>query len=547
MLPTFVVLIIAAGAFFACRLLLKRTVLASIMFAAAVLLAGLFVTGGRIAFEYYVRARPEAYLLVDASGSCSGLADDPVVQGLMKHIPSRNVRYFAGSLSSSRSQVDPNYTALADSLRTLLGSLDENARVAVVSDFRDNRSLIEPFADPRVFALLSGETPSAPVVSGFEAPEFAQSGESFDVSATVYAPTAASVGYTLTLDGRVVSRGVWNLPQGESTISLKVRPASEGFALLELKTDGGDGAQRMIDVLPSFYKVWFAAGRPSAEFARVRRFFERIRWLKCDVRILARPGETLTIPQTGYDAYVLMDLSDAQVANPATVGSIREPVFYATGARRPVEIAGLLSAFTNLRLTGAPQDKPFRFGNTETVVRVIADVEPLMEVSPLRRVFFGWDTWKWDTGSVSLGIDENRFVSFWKAQAAFLIAGRSQPVELDRLNYFTGEPNPAGAATPGVHTFSTNGATYRILVTDNPAERPLPPDFNAARQFTTNVSPLESAADARVYLRTVLGTDKVLTRREFSFEFRKRPEAYIALVVILILFWLLGDLQKLKE
>jgi hypothetical protein len=84
-------------------------------------------------------------------------------------------------------------------------------------------------------------------------------------------------------------------------------------------------------------------------------------------------------------------------------------------------------------------------------------------------------------------------------------------------------------------------------VTDIPAERPLPADAAAARMFTTNGSPLESAADAREYLRSILGDDKALTRREFSFDFRKRPEAYIAIVVLLILFWLLGDLQKLKE
>lgn len=543
MLTTLIAFAAALAAFLAGRLLRKRSAGTSLLLALAVLLLGMFAFDKKIAFDAVRRERPSLVLLTDVSKSCASVTNSAEWRALSQAVPARNRWYFADALSRNPAALNAEYTAAADGLHTLLGRLPESARVVLVSDFRDNRSGLDPFSDPRVTCVAAGSPVTGPVVAGFEAPEFVQSGETSQADVTVYSPSAASVAYSLTSGGN----GTLRVPAGLSEHALAFRPSAEGFTVVELRA-GDSTARRMVDVLPSFYRIYIAAGRPSPEFARVRRFFDGTRWMKCDAKLLVRPGDTVTLPESGYDGMILMDLSDAQVRNPAALDRFPAPVLYATGLRKAAEYAGLLSHFTNLKPAGQASDRSMRIGTADAVVRLAAaNVEPLVTVSPSRRVFFGWDTWKWDASAEALGVEENRFGAFWKQQAVFLIAGRSRPVELDRLNYVTGEPNPSGAADAGVHEVPTNGNVYKILVADNPAEASLPPDLETAARFSTNVVTLDSLSSPKAFAAGLTRGPRVILLQHFEFSFRTHWLSYVLLAAALILYWVLADLEGMKR
>jgi hypothetical protein len=229
----------------------------------------------------------EAYLLVDSAEAVRNWRTIRSSGTYSNISPPRNVRYFAGSLrlrataSTLTSPLSPTRCAHSSGASTRTRASRSSATFGTTARVRAVRGHagLRPSSGRgsvlgrrrRISTLRNSSNPANPSTPPRRS----------------ISPVNAKVGYTLTLDGRIVSRGTWDLPQGESTLPLRIRPASEGFALLELTLDGGDAARRMIDVLPSFYKVWFAAGSlpPSRES---RRFFERFRWLQCDVRVLVR-------------------------------------------------------------------------------------------------------------------------------------------------------------------------------------------------------------------------------------------------------------------
>ncbi|OHD54768.1 MAG: hypothetical protein A2Y33_02020 [Spirochaetes bacterium GWF1_51_8] len=536
------------------RLVRKNSVAASLLFGAALFTAAHFAFDTRIEIKYTIRDYPDVYLLIDQSASCNGLS--PTLGELIALAGGDKTFYFADTISQDVGTLNPEFSLVFDAVRTLGNKIAPGSKIVTVSDFLDNSSIGKPEWSPHVYPLVYGGMGDTLSIYSFSADEYIQGGEPAMMNIEVYSDSAKSVTLVLSENGKAVMTKQLALKPGINPAKIPHTFQSQGYKILGVAVNGGDTATNnnslkwAVNIMPSYYKLLVVAGRPSEEYAALKRFLDKIRWISPEYAVLKSKEETYSLKGIDtYNAIILLDLSGSQLEDLQTLSSTKKKVFYQPGVKKKAEAASLLEALGFDSPEFKPGETKFLYNGQELVVKTgFANTPLLFETAQNIRIFLGWDTWKWDFLTLAMGIDLGIHSDFWRNQLNFLIGGADSVNLPDKLNYVAGSMNPAGTNLPGVYTVSLKGQTHPVSISLNPAEHAgLPPDVSAAKTISSNLHYVSSVDNWKEYFEGVRGNEKLEKEIALLFMFRNNPVVFFVLLAMLTMFWILKDTEEIKR
>lgn len=545
-------------------LLIKRTAwFNALFFGIFILFVLLFVFKKELNIRWSERIPAPVYLLVDRSLSSTGR----YYPHFQANSPRYKVFYFADSLSERTNGLNPEFTSLYDSIRALKNTAGAQAKIIVFSDFLDNNSLNGFEKTGGVYPVLperSSLTSNYFSLTDIRIPDFYETGEPVPLTASFYSSRSRRK-ELLVLDGnRVLNARSIPAGKGYQTVQWDMTLPQTGNRILTFVLKDPDSGQtavpqvkKSVEGISGMQRILFIAGRPSEEFVFLKRFIEKIRWLRTDFVLPATGKKKINpniISRQKYNALIFMDVSKDQFASGDPAEQMRStglPVFYQTGTRNFDEIETLVRSFTNITSLRNYSEIKFRYNNNDLIVlSALATENQLLEISPKERIFFGWNSWKWDFIRSKEDIAYNDYESFWQNQINFLLnssVNRSLPV---RLNYYFGENDIPGTndQKSGLLRYQTNGQNYLMTVGHHPAESaPLPPDTDTALRYQTNLVFADEIASFPEWIEKVRGKEKVTVERKWSVSFANDLPAFIIMALSIILFWIFRDREEMTH
>lgn len=529
---------------------------AALPFALAVFLMTQFITGRKWTLHWTVSRRPPVFLLADGSLSMKGYFDGPIPGGR-----SYAVRYFASRLfrDSTRKAGDAQSTSLYDSVRLLKNEGGPRARVILLSDLRDNASA-EPLEQTEgVLPLVFTNAPAAPgpFLTRTDIPDYFETGGPVPLRLEVRSPRAGDfIGVSIREGDRTLLDRNYPLARGSNSITAEFYPRFEGAGVVTVRIRSGESSvsfQRALFGMPARSRILLLCGRPSAEFAFLRRFLERLSWIRTDSRVLVRPGEKFPPPDTGrYHGVIVMDASPEQFANMTSffsqAASSRVPVLIQTGLRPLRDISALASVFPDVpddhfRALRDPAAVSMKVGQEELPVLVsVSSPSVLFDAGQRARIFTGWDTWKWDFEELARGLSLNRFERFWQNQIQYLLKDTAPGHPFRTLNFLPGAPDPARYPTNGIYSVVSNGTRYLLSVQDNPAETFGGPGMDpAALDGFGDRLVFKGWQDLNDQAERLTAKEKVRVRKSLTIDPAQDPAVWILVFLCLALFWAVKD------
>ncbi len=540
----------------------KGSIPRGIVFGLFLLIATLFLFDKIFNIEFMKRQSPPVYLLIDKSLSAKiNETQKENLLSLKRLISDRRIYYFADTISQDTNTLNPQYTSLIDSVATLQNTAPGNARIIIASDFNDNRSFapldknISETRPDKFFPVIMENPEDKPLsIYDLEIPEIIQSGEPVEIKVRIYSRNPDSAILSVKDGTRVLSRKNLSLSEGLTPVTIRETLYGEGYRTFEfeLQKHGETVSSHkfLVSLVPDFYRILVIAGRPSSEFVFLRRFLERLKWIRSDFIVLTGPNDKARLQNLNrYSGIILMDITDNRIENLEALSQYDKPVFYQPGLNDSLSILRIMSHFTNIDLRDNPSQQRFIFNNTELVIKTAFNIEaPLLEISPERRIFFGWESWRWDFMQLPVGIAQNNYDAFWKNQVNFIISADMVSPVVSRLNYITGERTPAPHKDTGLYTFVTNNEEMRFMVSENPAETAvLFPDIKTAMVYNTNITRLAELNNPSRFIDKITGEQKIEVKQRFTIDTRNNLIILILMAGLLILFWILSDRENIAS
>jgi hypothetical protein len=540
----------------------KRSLLPFLLLGFALLLMILFIFNAHWDFHYRTILPPYVFVLVDKSLSVGNVPD-------LKNSPILRINYFADTVSEKTNGLNPEFTALFDSIRTIKNKAGMDSKIIVLSDFNDNASLSPSEKFPFVYpVIVQNETNERNRISLYkvEMPEWIQAKEGVKIKIFTYVSGSVSASVnsikaklTLKNEKNVLSEKIVTLKTGLNELSWEQTFSFAGCQLIQFQVENlSDPAakpsslSRLVQSVPEFYRIYFLAGKPSEEYAFVKRFLGKIKWVKIESALLKQKGETIAIPNLQNDSgVILMDLEDRQIRNFEALQEARKrkiPIFYQVGLNEISQTRLLLGLFTNGNFMENFSERKFLYNNNELIVKSILDSEGLIwDFQDKGRVFWGWDTWKWDFMKIPEELAYQNFENFWQNNLHFILEESGMGMELEKLNYVLGEENPLHQNKKGIYSFLTNQKEEKIFISDNPEELALKtPNLEIARNYQTNLIFLDQIKDFEGYAKTIMGNQKVFVEKILTIDFRSNIIIFLLIAACLIFFWILSDYEKIK-
>jgi hypothetical protein len=543
-----------AGGFLFMRLARKYSVAVSILFGAIFWFGAHFLFDTRAEFKYTVRAYPEIYFLIDKSASCT--PDPAVLDELISQAGGGHVYYFANTISRETNSLNPQFTVLFDAVRTLLNTIPPNSRIVIVSDFLDNASLSPAPKSGLIYPVITPQPGGELALYRADMEDYYQSGEPVKIPLHIYSKSPQIVTVSVLDNGKPALKQTFPVKAGMNILKLPLAFHTEGFRTVTVSVNGSGGdtnnysVTRIVNILPSYYKILVVCGRPSPEYAAIKRFLEQIRWVSPEFHVMISKSDTYTLDNlAAYQGILLMDLSDYQLKNTAALAAYKNKIFYQPGLKRFDEIPAIFAALSLSGLKPKQSETKFSYNNQDLVVKTSFERDnPLFDTTPNIRVFLGWDSWKWDFITLSMGINMGVYADFWRNQLNFIIGGKNTGGVPDKLNYFSGEKNPSGKTLPGIYLVSADSMKYPISVQDNPAETAmLPPDTLAAKEFNTNAVEMTSIDNVPAFLSTIRGADQIERTDTVLIAFRDNFWIFLVFLSTILAFWIVRDMEEIKR
>lgn len=530
-------------------LFFRRVSALSAVFLALFLWLALLALFGKTAhFTITSRERPKAAFLLDVSRSVQ--ADFQAIEKLNSR--DTPVYYFSGSLSDRKSLLEQGETAVIDSILTARKLLGDNTRLIVVSDFNDNASMNTFTRQDNVIPVVtppSGQNAGSPVLLTIESPETIESEEPFQWYARIYSPKTAKASIILKNKSQIVQSVAVTLKPGINWVTNQSTLTGKGIQDLTFSIGKSSSLRRLIYSVSQLYRLALIAGRPSEELAFLRRLLSKLKWIGIEANILLKPGDFAVIPkQDEYQGLIIMDITDKQIKNPLSLNVFKKPVLFIPGLHGQDETAQIWSSFTG----NIPQDdlgeRRISYNGQDLVVQSAYYLQaPTLDISEIRKVVLIWDTWKWDFSALTGPFTANNHEVFWQNCLNFILSGNQTP-PLPRLNYITGEDNPAQAKTPGLYSYQSNGTEMKALIQDNPAETgQIGPDRDAAAILDKNILSFETIKDWSVLAAKARGNETILKKTPVTFDFRTNAVSLALMLLFLLLSWILRDVKKIYE
>lgn len=561
MIAVIVAVLTAIAAYLFIVLFKKRSVISGILFATVFLLGMLFLFGYRFSFTHRYKSNPPLYFLIDKSISASlNTAENNILDRLKKKNKKDRIYYFADTLSKDSKNLNSQYTAMFDSFITLRRNIEREARVVIVSDFHDNSSFNIPLLDStnlysdNIFPIVVGKTIADKVaIHCVKIDDIVQAGDKTSITVDIYSTSQTTAKLTVRQNNKTIITKTVDLNIGINTFRLSHKFYSKGYRQLKFIV-GGDSSEKLISVVPDFYKILVVVGRPSVEYAFFKRFLDKLKWIKSDFVLLKRKGQKVYLPSLSkYTGVVLIDIKDNQIENFSDLQKYKKPIFYQTGLRSQWEIKKLVSLFSNMNLKYNLTEKQFIYNDNQFIVSIAFDTtELLCSPQPTRKIFFGWDTWKWDMITLPTGIDNNSYEVFWKNQVNFLISSEDRSFPLDKLNYIVGDTElqslPLKSTNIGVHSFISNSQWVKIMINNNSRELGVSGANNTiAHLFNSNTVFLHSIEDPDGFIKSVEGNTKIEIKKIVIIDFRRNIIVFILMLVCIIIFWILSDREEIQR
>lgn len=561
MIAVIVAVLTAIAAYLFIVLFKKRSVISGILFATVFLLGLLFLFGYRFSFTHSYKSNPPLYFLIDKSISASlNTAEHNILDRLKKKSKKDRIYYFADTLSKDSKNLNTQYTAMFDSLMTLRRNIEKDARVVIVSDFYDNSSFNIPLLDStnlysdNIFPIVVGKTIADKIaIFDVKVDDIVQAGDKTSITVDIYSTSQTTAKLTVRQNNKTIITKTVDLNIGINTFRLSHKFYSKGYRQLKFIV-GGDSSEKLISVVPDFYKILVVVGRPSVEYAFFKRFLDKLKWIKSDFVLLKRKGQKVYLPSLSkYTGVVLIDIKDNQIENFSDLQKYKKPIFYQTGLRSQWEIKKLVSLFSNMNLKYNLTEKQFIYNDNQFIVSIAFDTtELLCSPQPTRKIFFGWDTWKWDMITLPTGIDNNSYEVFWKNQVNFLISSEDRSFPLDKLNYIVGDTElqslPLKSTNIGVHSFISNSQWVKIMINNNSRELGVSGANNTiAHLFNSNTVFLHSIEDPDGFIKSVEGNTKIEIKKIVTIDFRRNIIVFILMLVCIIIFWILSDREEIQR
>lgn len=562
LLINLLIILLTSGVFLYLLLVKKTAWYNAVFFGVFILFVLLFVFKKELVIRWQQRIPVPVYLLVDRSLSSAGWN----YPRFHENSPLYKTFYFADTLSEKTNGLNPEFTALYDAVRALKNTGGSAAKIVVFSDFLDNNSLSAFERTEGIYPVLperSSLSSDLFSLTDVRVPDFYESGEPVPVTVSFYTTRPRRVEFRVSDSGKPLFVKTITAGKGRETLELNMTLPQTGNRVLtfELKDpDSGKTAvpqvKKSMEGISGMQKVLLLAGRPSEEFVFLKRFLEKIRWLKTD-SVVPAPGKKIgpeVLNRQKYSAVILMDLSIYQFQSGSPVKTLRSagiPVFYQPGPRSFDETGDLVRAFTNVPPLVNASEKKFRYNNNDLIVlSAFPSDNQLAEFPPRDRVFFGWNSWKWDFIRSKEDIAYNDYESFWQNQLNFLLnstVNRALPV---RLNYIFGENGIPGSLGPTntLARYVTNGRVFLLNAGHNPAETaPLPPDTNTASRYRTNFVFADEVGPLPEWIEKIRGNEKVTVGRKWSISFSEDMASFIIMALSLILFWIFRDREEMTR
>lgn len=562
-LVAILIVILPAAVFLVLFLVKKTSWYNAFFFGFFVLLALLFLFRQEWTFRFERKTKPPVIFLIDKSLSVAGIPHH-IPGEILKKYP---VYYFADTVSERTNGLNPEITSLYDAVRSLRNTAGPAARIFAVSDFNDNGSvyLNRPEKSPYVYPVIlrkKNTAPENPVLYDVRFPDFVEAGEPVGFTVLVYAPRVSRADLEIRDGEKILFRKSVTAGPEISTndLTLPEGPGFTGNRILTFRIAGSSGDNRdqtvlrSVDSIPAMQKILFLCGRPSEEFAFLKRFLEKIRWLRTEVVLLKSAQETFQASRIDarYHAVILMDLSPAQLTGgwpPKIIQASSVPVFYQTGLRAPDEIYSLVRAFTNLRpapLAGTGEKK-FSYNGNDLIIQTSCGMDQdLIDAGQHTRVFFGWGTWKWDFIRSKEDIAYNLYDSFWQNQINYLLSASVSASLPEKLNEIAGE-NPERPAV-GNYTIQTNGKSFLVRVGHNPPEvSGIPANIKAASFYQTNLFFADQPLNYPELIRQAAGNELVKTVQTIRIDFTRNWFVFLLMALSLILFWIFRDREAASK
>ncbi len=534
----------------------KKSLILSFLLSPTVFLSLLFLFNYQLTVKYRKEIKETVCLLVDKSRSVPsfnpGLLPDDI-----------KVFYFADTVSENTNRLNDQYTALYDSLNYLKIKFGGNTKIAVISDFNDNYSYI-PFEKlPDIYPIIIkpvNKTNNDPLsLTEAALPEYLQSGQKENIKIKIESARDQKADLKIIDSGRNIRNIPVHLKPGENESDIPLVPGRPGFHIISFTIDNkedrytnNNSIVRAIDVLPEFYKILLISGKPSAEFAFIRRFLAGLKWIKTDAVVLKEYRDKIRFPEClSYNGIILLDLKDSQFSDlTELIKAIKaqKPIFYEPGLNEYHEMRQLLGLFSIGPALENFKEKTFNYDNSELIVKTALDEKDLLiEPLPRSRVFFGFDTWKWDFSRLGEDIAYNLFAHFWQNNVNFLIGDKNQGLLFNKLNYITGENNPAGVSAPGIYRRPTNRQETLYSISDNPMENGmLTENRETAAGYNSNFIYLDQITNLGGYLKNLRNGKITYQNAQFEIGFRNNIIIFLLIVLCSAAFWILKDYFEIK-
>jgi len=508
-------------------------------------------------FDYHMtlkwkKAMPETiYLLIDRSLSMPDLKLSANESETLK------VFYFADTISKKSSLLNPQYTALFDSINLIKSRFGDSAKTIVISDFNDNYSFLPFKSYDFIYPVIPQSDYSNPVFSLLDVkyPDIVQSGEVEQAEVKIYSKKNEDIFVKVYQNNSLILEKKENIKRGLQSLTIPLFIEKEGFHSLRFDISSRNEVQsfsRIIQAVPQFYRIMFICGRPSPEYVFLKRFIEKIKWIRADYFLLKSSEEKIKdVDLTKYSGLILMDIKDSHFQSLSTIEKAiikKIPIFYETGLRKYHEIKNILGLFTNHIYNEEFKEKKFIFNNQELLVKTsLASKEIIQEISENIKIFFGFETWRWGFSRELGDFSVNLFEEFWQNQINFLIKSKSKNIILEKLNYVIGEQNPLNTNATGIFFLQTNGQKIPFLVYTNLSEINLKEvNIEAAKKYNSNITFLNQIKEISTFINEIRGQKKVVQTEILEINFRKNIISILIMIISIVLFFFSRDYLEIK-